>query len=83
MSSFGREIALDPRLSFLESKLIWLMGAPIIGMRIRAMNILPVVHSLKFSSVLDAACGRGAFSFYLARTNPDAQIWGLIWMKSK
>ncbi len=80
MSRFGIEIAYDPSLSGIERLYAWLFGAPVLGMRIRARYLLPVMKRLqnhRLTRVADAGSGRGCFAFSLARLFPDAQVTGL------
>jgi len=46
------------------------------GMRIRKAHIFPLLSSMELNgkNILDAGCGRGDYSFFLARRFPDASI---------
>lgn len=77
---FGRELAADPGLGVYERLYIRLLGAPVQGLRVRARWLLPrlpaprVVTPRAGEKILDAGCGRAAFSLHLARTRPGARI---------
>lgn len=75
---FGKEIADTPNLSFIEKTYIKIFGFPANGLRIRARRISP--HILKnlngVKTILDAGCGRGAFTFFLAKSFKDISIIG-------
>lgn len=76
----GREIALDPRLSTLERLYARLFGVPILGLRIRARHVLPVIARLRreeIHRIADAGSGRGALTFALARSFPAAEVVGM------
>ena len=75
----GRAIRLDPGMSLLERIYIWLFGVPILGLRVRARYLLPIIESLQdtgITKVVDAGSGRGLFTFQLASTFPDAEVLG-------
>lgn len=72
----GFELAYSPRISNLEKMYIRLLGVPISGLRIRLRRILPVLKGDPHH-VLDAGCGRGVFSYQLARKFPQAQVVGV------
>lgn len=69
----GSELALSPKASAFEKLYIRIMGAPISGLRIRLRRVLPCLTG-KPVCVLDAGCGRGVFSYQLARRFPDAAV---------
>jgi SAM-dependent methyltransferase len=78
--SFGRVLWFDPTLSVPERLYVRLFGVPILGLRIRARYLLPVLCRLKgrrSSKIADAGSGRGLFTLYLARTFPDAEVIGM------
>lgn len=72
----GKILALDPGLTRLERFYIKMFGAPINGLRIRLRRIIPAIPKNP-GKVLDAGCGRGAFSFTLAQLFPQAEIVGV------
>ena len=63
-------------LSRLERFYIKVFGVPILGLRIRARRILSLAKG-NFQRILDAGCGRGIFTFALARKFKEAQIVGI------
>ena len=72
----GCELYWDPMLGTAEKWYCRLWGVPIIGLRIRLRRLrrlLPVTAT----SVLDAGCGRGVITRYLARRYRYAQVDGL------
>lgn len=77
---FGIELVHDPYLTRMERLYIRVFGVPIMGMRIRARSILPLIDSLrgeKIFKIADAGSGRGLFSFYAARSFPHSQVVGM------
>ncbi|MFW6012399.1 MAG: SAM-dependent methyltransferase [bacterium] len=80
--SFGRELLLDPALSRLERLYVRLFGVPILGLRVRAGYVVPLLEELQsvrgssIGAIADAGCGRGLFAAYCARIFPDADIVG-------
>jgi SAM-dependent methyltransferase len=69
----GRELFLDTRLSTLERWYCRIFGIPIVGLRIRLRTLARLLPE-RAERVLDAGCGRGVISRYLARRYPEAQI---------
>jgi 2-polyprenyl-3-methyl-5-hydroxy-6-metoxy-1,4-benzoquinol methylase len=82
MKNFGTEFAFDPTVGRLERLYIRLMGNPVLGMRIRARAILALLqeyhatHPIPPRRIGDAGCGRGMFTFYMARLFCQAQVFG-------
>jgi SAM-dependent methyltransferase len=77
---FGDEIIFDPSLSAMERRYVRLFGPPILGLRIRARYLLPLLKSLDLpegAQIADAGSGRGYFTFFLARLFPKAQVTGM------
>lgn len=75
---FGRELAADPALSSFERLYVRLLGAPVQGLRVRAGRLLPRLPKPRPGErILDAGCGRAAFSLHLARTRPAAFVVGI------
>lgn len=72
----GSELSLDPDVGFFERFYIKLFGVPINGLRIRLRRILPHCNGNP-RRILDAGCGRGVFSFELAKKFPEAMVVGL------
>ncbi|HXQ21415.1 MAG TPA: class I SAM-dependent methyltransferase [Candidatus Acidoferrales bacterium] len=75
---FGSEIALTPGLSTFERWYIKLLGAPILGLRIRSHAILPLLKEVgRPRRIADAGSGRGVITLFCARTFRQAEIIGL------
>lgn len=75
---FGSELALTPGLPRLVRAYIRLFGAPILGLRVRARAILPLLREIgEPKRVADAGSGRGMMTLACARAFPDAQVVGL------
>jgi len=75
---FGDEIALTPGLSRLERRYIQLLGAPILGLRVRARAILRFLHEVgEPRRIADAGSGRGVMTLACARRFPNAEVIGL------
>ena len=75
---FGSEIALTPGLSPLERWYIKLLGAPILGLRIRSRAILPLLREVdRPLRIADAGSGRGVITLACARAFPQAEVIGL------
>lgn len=69
----GCELYFDPTLSFLERWYCRLFGVPIVGLRIRLRRIARLLPP-SADRILDAGCGRGVITRYLARRYPHAHI---------
>ncbi len=75
---FGSEISLLPGLSPAERLYIRVIGAPILGLRIRARTILPFLDQIPVpKKVADAGCGRGMITLACARRFPSAEVIGV------
>lgn len=72
----GDELALTPGIGKLERLYIKLLGVPISGLRIRLRRILPHLSGQP-ERVLDAGCGRGVFSYQMARRFQSAEVVGV------
>ena len=75
---FGSELALTPGLSPLERLYVKILGAPILGLRVRARTILPFLHRVPYPRrIADAGCGRGMITLACARRFPAAEVLGV------
>lgn len=72
----GSELSYTPGTGLLERLYIKLFGVPINGLRIRLRRILPHISG-QFNTILDAGCGRGVFSFEIAKMLPDSYVLGV------
>lgn len=65
-------------IEFLQKIYIKIFGIPEIGFQIRGFYFRKILnkYKLKPKKILDAGCGIGAYSFYLAREFPKAKIDG-------
>lgn len=72
----GKELAKSPQLRFFEKLYVRLLGAPVSGLRIRLRRVLPELQGSP-KQVLDAGCGRGVFSYEMAKIFPNAKIIGV------
>ena len=73
----GKELIYDETFSLFVKIYIFIFGAPISGLRIRARRILPLIKKMKFKTVLDIGCGMGIFSSEIARQFPLAKVTGI------
>ncbi|HVO27546.1 MAG TPA: class I SAM-dependent methyltransferase [Candidatus Margulisiibacteriota bacterium] len=75
---FGSEVALTPGLNRFERWYIQLLGAPILGLRIRANAILALLQSVGTPQrIADAGSGRGVITLECARRFAQAEVVGL------
>jgi ubiquinone/menaquinone biosynthesis C-methylase UbiE len=81
---FGSEAALSPGLSVFERLYIQIFGIPILGLRIRARTILPLLAEIKPPHrILDAGSGRGIMTMECSRRFPEAQVIGADLLESQ
>lgn len=74
----GREQRFHPDYSLAEKAYIALFGVPIVGLRIRARNILHLLpKQLTPRCILDAGSGPGVITFLLQRRYPQATVVGI------
>lgn len=73
MPLLGKELYWNPKLGVVQRWYCRLLGVPIVGLRIRVRRIRSILPTQR-SHVLDAGCGRGVISRYLAGYYPAAQI---------
>lgn len=75
---FGSEVSHTPGLTLFERWYIRLFGVPILGLRVRARTILPVVKQMRSPRrIVDAGSGRGVMTMACARMFPDAEVIGI------
>ncbi len=75
---FGSEIALTPGLSTAERLYVKLLGAPILGLRVRARTVLQFLDQIPVPRrIADAGCGRGMITLACARRFPSAEVIGV------
>lgn len=77
---FSRPLLSDPDLKPAERLYVRCLGVPILGLRIRARYLLPVLAGLRgqpFVRIADAGSGRGLFTVHLARLFPGARVTGM------
>lgn len=75
---FGSEIALTPGLSPAERFYVRILGAPILGLRVRARTILPFLDQIPVPKrIADAGCGRGMITLACARRFPSSEVIGV------
>jgi SAM-dependent methyltransferase len=72
----GNELYRDSTLGTAEKWYCCFMGAPIIGLRIRLRRLRGLLPA-SATAVLDAGCGRGVITRFLARRFRSAQIDGI------
>ncbi len=74
----GREQRFHPSYSAAERGYISLLGVPVVGLRIRARNILSLLpDGIDPKEVLDAGSGPGVITFMLAGKYSDARVTGV------
>lgn len=76
MCFIGRELCSYPGKSFLEKVYTFILGAPANGLRIRARRVLPFVTG-HYEKILDSGCGKGVFTYWLAKKFPSAKVVGI------
>ncbi|HLO30008.1 MAG TPA: class I SAM-dependent methyltransferase [Anaerolineales bacterium] len=81
---FGSEIALTPGLSIFERWYIRIFGVPILGLRIRARTILPLLKKVGTPRrILDAGSGRGIMTMECAKKFPQSKVIGADLLKQQ
>lgn len=74
----GSEQQHNPALDTPEGLYIRIFGYPAQGLHVRAKAVIPLIRRLGSPvSILDAGCGRGAFTFAAARCHPTAAVVGV------
>lgn len=78
----GYEQKYHPAYSKMEKVYMALFGMPIVGLRIRARNVLSLIpKDRQYQNILDAGSGSGVFSFALGRRFPNARVLGIDLLK--
>lgn len=78
MTLIGQEQRFHPGYSRMERAYISLFGLPVVGLRIRARNIVRLLpKDLKPLNILDAGSGPGVITFLLAGRYPNSAITGV------
>lgn len=73
LNYYGKEYCEHPGLSWIARLYIWIFGIPISGLRIRLRRVLPNIRG-DYSRILDVGCGKGIFTFELARKFSKASV---------
>ena len=75
----GSEFSKSDGFSPFEKAYIAALGMPILGMRIRAWWMLPLIrrHIVAAKTVLDVGSGRGVFTIEIAKALPNAEVLGV------
>jgi SAM-dependent methyltransferase len=74
----GREQRYNPEYSFFTRCYIAIFGMPVVGLRIRARNILSLIpDDRKYLNILDAGSGTGVISFAVGKKFPEARVHGI------
>lgn len=71
---FGEIYRFDNRLTALGKMGYSFYGYPFIGSYLRSLYFRRLLKSISFSVALDAGCGAGEYSFYLAKKFPLSHI---------
>jgi SAM-dependent methyltransferase len=81
----GSEFSLCRNFSVFERLYLKVFGMPILGLRIRAWSMLPVIkrHLGNAKCVLDMGSGRGVFTVEMAKNLPDAEVLGVDLIREK
>lgn len=77
--TFGQELFHDPELGRAEKLYARLFGVPVLGLRVRAGYLVPLLERLREerpARILDAGSGRGLFTAWCARSFPEAEVVG-------
>ena len=73
-SEFGIQVRMSWLASVLSRIYVNIFGVPEVGFRIRGAHFQREMKRLQPHHILDAGCGLGAYSFWLARRFPNANI---------
>lgn len=72
--NFSVKSTINPILRLLMKAYIDFFGIPHIGLQVRALYFRKFMKYFDFRSILDAGCGFGFYSFYLAKKYPLKRI---------
>jgi SAM-dependent methyltransferase len=76
MGQPGSELYWDPTLGVFARWYCRILGVPIVGLRIRLRRLAKLLPP-SATAVLDAGCGRGVITRYLAQRFPSATVDGV------
>lgn len=81
----GSEFAHAKSMGLFQRVYIWIFGMPILGLRIRAWRVLPIIKKYVTNSqfILDFGSGRGVFTVQIAKQNPQIEVLGVDLIESK
>jgi ubiquinone/menaquinone biosynthesis C-methylase UbiE len=79
MGKVGKQLLLIKSNKFLKEKLRLVFGSLDVGNRLRHACVLSVINQLELKGkrLLDAGCGRGAFTLRVAYKHPENRIVGI------
>lgn len=77
---YGKRTRANPLSGFFQSIYVRMFGIPEIGFQIRFLYFRNALNTLSPKNILDVGCGIGAYTFYLAKMYPKAQVdgWDII-----
>ena len=77
MKMFGSHLSADPNLPSWKSAYLRLFGTPKIGLRLRAVHLKKNLGKKVYKRILDAGCGAGVYSYWLAQKHPSSKVLAL------
>jgi len=81
----GKDFFLDSNLNSFERLYIRFLGIPVLGLRIRAWRMLPIIKKYTKESgyILDFGCGRGVFAMEIAKMMTKSRVVGIDLLRDK